>query len=122
MALCVRQQASGRRLAYLPAVAGDGPAVSAAVEGANCVFFDGTFRSSDELVAAGLGSKRAEDMAHWPVGGAQGSLGFLSKLACRRVLIHLNNTNPLLREDGPEAAAVRAAGVEIAFDGMELRV
>ena len=122
VALRVRELESGRTLAYLPAVAGEAAAVSAAVQGADCVFFDGTFWSGDELVAAGLGSKRAEDMAHWPVGGAQGSLGFLSKLACRRVLIHLNNTNPLLREDGPEAAAARAAGVEIAFDGMELRV
>jgi len=94
--------------------------VSAAVEAADCVFFDGTFWSSDELVAAGLGTRRAEEMAHWPVGGEQGSLGFLAKLPGRRILIHLNNTNPLLREDGPEAAAARAAGVELATDGMEL--
>jgi pyrroloquinoline quinone biosynthesis protein B len=44
-------------------------------------------------------------MAHWPVGGAQGSLEFLAKLPGRRILIHLNNTNPLLREDGAEHAA-----------------
>jgi len=122
VALRLREAGSGRTLAYLPAVAGASPAVSAAVEGADCIFFDGTFWSSDELVAAGLGARRAEEMAHWPVGGAQGSLGFLAKLPGRRVLIHLNNTNPLLREDGPEAAAARAAGVEIAFDGMELRL
>jgi len=36
------------------------------------------------------------------------------------VLIHINNTNPMLREDSPERAAVHAAGVEVAFDGLEL--
>ena len=76
--------------------------------------------ASDELIAAGLGTRRAEDMAHWPVGGASGSLAFLEKLPGRRILIHLNNTNPLLREDGAECDAARAAGVEIAHDGMEL--
>ena len=66
---------------------------------------------------------RAEDMAHWPIGGAQGSLRFLAELGrARRVLIHINNTNPMLREDSAERAEVHAAGVEVAFDGMELEL
>jgi pyrroloquinoline quinone biosynthesis protein B len=107
-------------LAYLSAVAGRSPAVDAAVAGAACVFLDGTFWSSDELIAAGLGTRRAEDMAHWPVGGPAGSLGYLRTLACRRVLIHINNTNPLLVDDSPERRALAEAGVELAHDGMEL--
>jgi pyrroloquinoline quinone biosynthesis protein B len=35
-------------------------------------------------------------------------------------LIHINNTNPMLRDDSVEAVAVRAAGIEIAYDGMEI--
>jgi pyrroloquinoline quinone biosynthesis protein B len=120
--LRIRDLASGKVLAYLPAVAGPSREVTAAVEGADCVFFDGTFWSSDELIASGLGTKRAEDMAHWPVGGADGSLSWLAKLPARRILIHVNNTNPLLREDGPEHAAATAAGVEVAHDGLELRL
>jgi pyrroloquinoline quinone biosynthesis protein B len=120
--LRIRDSRTGSVLAYLPAVAGAAREVTAAVEGAQCVFFDGTFWSSDELVAAGLGTRRAEDMAHWPVGGEEGSLSWLAKLPGRRILIHVNNTNPLLREDGPEHAAVLAAGVEIAHDGLELRL
>ena len=70
---------------------------------------------------SGVGTKRAEDMAHLPVGGAGGSLARLAQLsAARRILIHINNTNPLLREDSPERAEANAAGVEIAFDGMEI--
>ena len=42
---------------------------------ADALFFDGTFWSSDELIAAGLGTRRAEDMAHWPVGGRRGERG-----------------------------------------------
>ncbi|HTO07997.1 MAG TPA: pyrroloquinoline quinone biosynthesis protein PqqB [Myxococcota bacterium] len=118
--LRIRDPATGGVLAYLPAVAGASRAVSDAAQAADCVFFDGTFWSSDELVAAGLGTRRAEDMAHWPVGGSEGSLAWLAKLPGRRILIHVNNTNPLLREDGRERAAAEAAGVEVAHDGLEL--
>ena len=94
--------------------------MSAALQDAACVFFDGTFWSSDELPALGLGDKRAEQMAHWPVGGAGGSLEFLGALhGKRRLLIHINNTNPLLRAGSPEAQQLTAAGVELAYDGLE---
>jgi pyrroloquinoline quinone biosynthesis protein B len=88
---------------------------------ADCVFFDGTFWSSDELPGQGLGTKRAADMAHLPVGGADGSLAALGDLrAGRRVYIHVNNTNPLLREDSPERKETEAAGWVVAWDGMEI--
>ncbi|HEY4104006.1 MAG TPA: MBL fold metallo-hydrolase, partial [Polyangiaceae bacterium] len=118
--LLIREQQSGKTLAYVPAVGANSPTVIAATRGADAVFFDGTFWSSDELIRLGASERRAEDMAHWPIGGREGSLRFLAGLcAKRRVLIHINNTNPMLREDSPEFAEVRAAGVEVAFDGME---
>jgi pyrroloquinoline quinone biosynthesis protein B len=40
----------------------------------------------------------------------------------RKVLIHVNNTNPILREDSDERRAVADAGVEVAYDGMELEL
>jgi pyrroloquinoline quinone biosynthesis protein B len=121
--LRIRETATGRRLAYFPAAGGATPAVREALADADCVFFDGTFWSSDELPAQGLGTKRAADMAHLPVGGAGGSLAALRGLAApRRVFIHVNNTNPLLREDSPERKAVDAAGWVVAWDGMELRL
>jgi pyrroloquinoline quinone biosynthesis protein B len=62
-------------------------------------------------------------MAHWPVGGDEGSLALLAaNKRKRRVLIHINNTNPMLRDDSAESATVRSAGVEIAYDGMEVQV
>jgi pyrroloquinoline quinone biosynthesis protein B len=121
--LLIRDERSGGRLAYLSGVAGPAPEVERAAAEAGALFFDGTFWSSDELVAAGLGTRRAEEMAHWPVGGPTGSLGFLSRArARRRILIHVNNTNPILRYGSEPRRAVEAAGVEVATDGMELEL
>ena len=111
----------GGRLAYFSGVAGPSPDVARAADGASALFFDGTFWSSDELIAAGLGTRRAEEMAHWPAGGPEGSLAWLARTrAARRILIHVNNTNPILREGGAERRALAEAGVEVAEDGMEL--
>ena len=119
----IREPATGRVLAYLSGVGAVSDAVRRAVEGADCVFFDGTFWSADELPGLGLGTKRAEDMAHLPIGGPDGSLARLNGVtARRRIFIHLNNTNPLLRDDSPERAHVEAAGWEVARDGMEVRI
>lgn len=121
--LIIRASGSNRSIAYFPAVGAYRPEEFAALAAADACFFDGTFWSSDELIRLGLGDKRAEQMAHWPVGGESGSLARLAKLKCdRRILIHVNNTNPLLREDSAEHAAMRAAGVELAYDGMELEL
>ena len=60
-------------------------------------------------------------MAHWPIGGEQGSAQYLSALANkRRIFIHINNSNPILNDGGVETAQLRAAGFDIAYDGMEL--
>jgi pyrroloquinoline quinone biosynthesis protein B len=118
--LLIRDARTGGRLAYFSGVAGPSVEVAEALARADGFFFDGTFWSSDELIAAGLGTRRAEDMAHWPVGGPEGSLAFLARQPGRRILIHVNNTNPILREDSAERQALTAAGVEVAADGLEL--
>lgn len=121
IAVVIKDQKTGKSLAYVPAIGATSTEVLEAAAQADAVFFDGTFWSSDELIALGASKSRAEDMAHWPIGGATGSLRVLSELrAAHRVYIHINNTNPMLREDSAERAAVNAAGVQVAFDGMEL--
>ncbi|HJQ83927.1 MAG TPA: pyrroloquinoline quinone biosynthesis protein PqqB [Candidatus Binatia bacterium] len=119
----LRAGRDGGVLAYLPGVGALGQAVHRALAGADVVFFDGTFWRSDELGALGLGTRRAEQMGHVPVGGAAGSLAALAALpARRRLYIHLNNTNPLLRDDSTERAAVASAGWDVAHDGLELEL
>jgi len=122
--LVIRAAGGSRsKLVYVSAAAAWTPEIEARAVGADAVFFDGTFWSSDELIAAGLGTKRAEQMAHLPVGGPGGGLERLARLDARRkILIHINNTNPILRDDSPERAAVLAAGVEVAHDDMELEL
>jgi pyrroloquinoline quinone biosynthesis protein B len=86
------------------------------------LFFDGTFWSSDELGAQKLGTARAEDMAHHPLGGSDGSLERLAtvpKLG-RKILTHINNSNPILRDDSHEHARAISMGWELAYDGMEV--
>jgi pyrroloquinoline quinone biosynthesis protein B len=118
-----REARTGRVLAYFSGVSALTPAIRAALEGADAVFLDGTFWSSDELITLGVGEKRAEQMAHLPVGGPGGSLAALRDLrAPHRIYVHLNNTNPLLREDSPERAAAVAAGWAVAWDGMALEL
>jgi pyrroloquinoline quinone biosynthesis protein B len=38
----------------------------------------------------------------------------------RRIYIHINNTNPLLRADSRERGLAESAGWEVAHDGLEL--
>jgi pyrroloquinoline quinone biosynthesis protein B len=40
--------------------------------------------------------------------------------ASRKVLIHINNTNPILREDSAERAELIRHGIEVAYDGMDI--
>ena len=121
--LLIHDRRTGGRLAYFSAAAAITPAMRNAFEGADCIFFDGTFWASDELIALGLGDKRAEQMAHLPVGGPAGSLRALAGVrAPKKIYIHINNTNPLLRPRSPEREQAEAAGWEIARDGMEVNL
>lgn len=119
--LRIRELSSGRVLVYLSTVARlTGETLSAAGR-ADCLFFDGTFWSEDELRELGASEKSAREMAHLPIGGENGSLAALREARLPlRIYIHLNNTNPVLLEDSPERAAVESAGWRIARDGMEI--
>lgn len=121
VALSIRDELRRRTLLYAPGVAAVSPALAAALREADCVLFDGTFWSSDELVKLGLAQRRAEDMAHWPIGGASGSLRFVAAApAPTKLFTHINNTNPVLVEGSAERRAVIEAGIGIAADGMEI--
>jgi len=113
---------TGRRLVYVPGTRSLDGGVRAELEAAAASFVDGTFFVPDELSATRPGAPDARAMGHVPISGDDGSLVALAALGGRRFYTHLNNTNPVLATDSREAAWVRAAGVEIAHDGLELRV
>jgi len=121
IALSIRDVASGRTLVYASCVAGPSPDFLRLLDSADCLFFDGTFWTDDELIALGLGQRSAREMGHWPFQGQDGSVRMLSSLRiARRILIHINNTNPILDERSHERQLVESAGIEVAYDGMEM--
>lgn len=91
-----------------------------AVAASRVAFLDGSFFSDDEMGAADLGEKRASALGHLPVGGERGTLVTLGDSATRRILVHVNNSNPLLDDASDAAKQARVAGVEVAYDGMEV--
>ena len=112
---------TGGAVVYAPGVADVVPALLDACEGASALLIDGTAFADDELITQGLGTKTAGDMGHLPLAGPGGSLERLAALPVpRTVLVHINNSNPILRDGSPERAAVEAAGVEIGIDGLEV--
>lgn len=122
--LLVRRLDSGRSLFYAPGLGRIEPPVWSAMRSADVVLVDGTCWRDDELVALGASKKTARDMGHLPQIGVGGMLQWLGELpaSTRRILIHINNTNPILDEDSAEYAQLRAAGVEVAYDGMEIEL
>ena len=111
-----RSQAS---LLYAPGLGQMSSALLDMMGGADCVMVDGTFWSEDEMQRAGVGTKLASEMGHLPQSGDEGMLSWLSKIqGPRKILIHINNTNPILIETSPERKLVEEGGVEVAYDGM----
>jgi pyrroloquinoline quinone biosynthesis protein B len=112
--------ASGKRLAYMPAIPAIDDALLGEFESADLLFFDGTFWTDDELIRTQGNGHTARRMGHVPVSSAEGSLKKLAGLRRpRKIYLHINNTNPMLDESGPEYRQVREAGWEIAEDGWQ---
>ncbi len=114
---------SGKKVFYAPGLGVIEPQVEQAMRQADVLLVDGTFWTDDEMISLGLSSKRAIDMGHLAQSGPGGMLEALASYSAkRRVLIHINNTNPILREDSPQALQLKALGIEVAFDGMYIKI
>lgn len=111
----------GGRMFYAPGLAKIDESVARYMEQADCLLVDGTFWQEDEMIRSGVGSKHARDMGHLPQSGPGGMLEHLQKFPARhKVLIHINNTNPILNEDSAERAQLAALGIDVAYDGMDI--
>jgi len=112
-----------KRFFYAPSVPGLGESSQHSVAESDLALLDGTFWKDDELIQAKRSRKTARDMGHLPLSGERGMLKLPFRLGkTKRVLIHINNTNPILNEESAEHRAVREAGWEIAYDGMEFNL
>jgi pyrroloquinoline quinone biosynthesis protein B len=122
LALVITDTTSGRSVVYAPGLAVIDDSVWGAMQGASCVMVDGTFWTDDEMIRLGISRKHARDIGHLPQSGPGGMLEWLARLPAptRKILIHINNTNPILDESSAEARELAAHGVEVARDGMEI--
>jgi|SRR5579884_3434211 len=113
-------ESTGGRLVCVPGLAALDREVLIRLQEADALLLDGTFWSEVEMQNVGTGTASAREMGHLPVGSEEGSLSAMASLpAARKIYVHINNTNPMLREDSPERRAVEKAGVEVGWDGLE---
>ncbi|MGF6597409.1 pyrroloquinoline quinone biosynthesis protein B [Paraburkholderia sp. GAS448] len=131
--LVITNRYTGRRVFYAPGLGVVGPQVLKAMRDADLLLVDGTFWTSDEMIRLDLSDKTAADMGHLPQSGRGGMIevldsigprnvedvkGVASPQPVRKVLIHINNTNPILVEDGSERGVLVDHGIEVGSDGM----
>jgi pyrroloquinoline quinone biosynthesis protein B len=87
------------------------------------VLVDGTCWTNDEMLRRKVGTKHALEMGHLSQSGEGGMMEWLGLFPdTRKILIHINNTNPILEETSPERAELTAAGIEVSYDGMLLEL
>lgn len=119
----VRDAASGKTFYYVPGCAEVDAKLAARLKGAALVFFDGTLYTDDEMLQAGLMPKTGKRMGHISIAGDDGSIAAFAPLGvARRIYVHINNSNPVLDETSEPRRATEAAGWEIGYDGMEVRL
>lgn len=117
----VRDTTSGKSLFYAPGLGNLTAQTRALMAASDCVLVDGTFWREDEMAVVGLGDKKAADMGHLPQSGENGMIEVLRPMTKpRKILIHINNTNPILDEDSEQHGILKSEGIEIAFDGMDI--
>ena len=122
VALVIEDEASGNSAVYAPGLGAIDDRLWQAMRCAACVLVDGTFWTDDEMIRLGVSRKRARDIGHLPQSGAHGMLEWLERLPAgvRKILIHINNTNPILDENSAQFAELVRRGVEVAWDGLEI--
>lgn len=124
IALEVTDLRSAKRLFYAPGLAEVGPDELEWMRDVDCLMVDGGFWTDDEMLRAGIGSQLATELGHLPQCSTPQRPGMMDVLdrtrARRKLLIRVNNTNPILDDYGPERAELAHRGIEVAHDGMEI--
>ncbi len=117
----IEQISTGKKVYYSPGLGEIEPHVMNAMQAADCVMVDGTFWTDDEMSSQNISPKKAREIGHLPQSGEGGMIEILNKVEnTRKILIHINNTNPILDEDSDQRKILDAAGIEVSYDGMEI--
>ncbi len=114
---------TGKSFFYVPGCAEVDAPLAQKIKGAELIFFDGTLFTDNEMIDQGLMQKTGQRMGHISMSGPDGSLQVFKPLGIkRRIYVHINNSNPALDENSPARKDVEAAGWEVGYDGMEVRL
>ena len=111
---------TGGVLVYAPCLASWPTGFDEVVAGADCLLLDGTFYAESEMGSATGSSSGQAAMGHLPITHSLAELRRFPHV--RRICTHLNNTNPVLDPASPEAAELRAAGIEVPLDGTVIEL
>jgi len=120
IAVTIRDTSSGRSVFYSPGLGGLQDSTRDAMRKVDCLLVDGTTWTNDEMQTRGVGSKLASEMGHLAQSGSGGMIEELAGYDSRKILIHINNTNPILDADSDERQVLTDRGIEVAEDGMEI--
>jgi pyrroloquinoline quinone biosynthesis protein B len=119
----IEQISTGKKLFYSPGLGEIERHVMTAMQTVDCLMVDGTFWTDDEMCTQQISHKKAREIGHLPQSGPGGMIEVLNSVEkARKILIHINNTNPILDEDSDQRKILDAAGIEVAFDGMEIDI
>jgi pyrroloquinoline quinone biosynthesis protein B len=119
----IKDTRSGKSLFYAPGLGVAEPHVLEYMRNADCILVDGTVWTDDEMSKEGISDKRASEMGHLDQSSDGGIMSILNAMEKpRKILIHINNTNPILNEDSPQRATLNKAGIELAYDGMDINL
>lgn len=114
---------TGQNLFYAPGLGQAEPHVIEYMKSADCVLVDGTVWTDDEMANEGISNKRASEMGHLDQSSDGGIMSILNAMERpRKILIHINNTNPILNEESPQRNILNKAGIELAYDGMDIEL
>ena len=117
----IEQISTGKKVYYSPGLGEIEPHVMDAMQTVDCLLVDGTFWTDDEMPQQGISPKKAREIGHLPQSGAGGMIEVLSRVTkARKILIHINNTNPILDEDSDQRKTLAEEGIEVAYDGLEI--
>ena len=120
--MIIRQISTGKTTFYAPGLGKIEAHVEQAMKDADCVLVDGTFWSDDELASVGR-PLLARKIGHLPQSGKGGMIEFLDTLEKpRKILIHINNTNPILNEESEERDILTQHGIEVSYDTMNIEL
>ena len=121
--LLITNKRTNKSLFYAPGIGVIEKQVIDAVQLADCILIDGTVWTNDEMRTRGVGKKLGTEMGHLPQSGQGGMIEFLNTLdSKRKILIHINNTNPILDENSVERHLLNEHNIEVAYDGMNIQI